>query len=239
MSKKIYLSPSNQDGNMYAVNGTVSEMEQCNRFADAAKKALERCGFEVKKAPEGQKMSVSIAESNRWGADLHIPIHTNACTNTGTGTAGGTIVFVYSTADNTNMALATPIYKAVQAVTPGKTEYGVRAFPDLSELNGTTCTAVYIEVDFHDNPPIAKWLVENVQTVGEAIAKGVCEGYGVKYVPPTSATTATAGKTDTGKSGTFYRVQVGAFSDKTLAEHFLQTVKEKGFPNAFLVEVKK
>lgn len=65
MSKKIYLSPSNQDGNMYAVNGTVSEMEQCNRFADAAKKALERCGFEVKKAPEGQKMSVSIAESIR------------------------------------------------------------------------------------------------------------------------------------------------------------------------------
>lgn len=236
MSKKIYLSPSNQDGNMYAVNGTVSEMEQCNRFADAAKKALERCGFEVKKAPEGQKMSVSIAESNAWGSDLHIPIHTNACTNDGTGTAGGTIVFVYSTADNANMTMATPIYRAVQAVTPGKTEYGVRAFPDLAELNGTNCTAVYVEVDFHDNPPIAKWLMENTQTVGEAIAKGVCEGYGVKYVPPTSATTATAASA---KSGTIYRVQVGAFSDKTLAEHFLQTVKEKGFPNAFIVDVKK
>ena len=235
MSKKIYLSPSNQDGNMYAV-GNVSEMEQCNKFANAAKAALERCGFIVKKAPEGQKMSVSIAESNAWGADLHIPIHTNACTNTGTGTAGGTIVFVYSTADNTNMALATPIYRAVQAVTPGKTEYGVRAFPDLAELNGTACTAVYIEVDFHDNPPIAKWLTTHVQDVGEAIAKGVCEGYGVKYVPPTSATTATAASA---KSGTIYRVQVGAFSDKTLAEHFLQTVKEKGLPNAFLVEVKK
>lgn len=235
MSKKIYLSPSNQDGNMYAY-GNISEMEQCNKFANAAKAALERCGFEVKKAPEGQKMSVSIAESNAWGADLHIPIHTNACTNNGTGAAGGTIVFVYSTADNANMALATPIYRAVQAVTPGKTEYGVRAFPDLAELNGTNCTAVYIEVDFHDNPPIAKWLVENVQTVGEAIAKGVCEGCGVKYIPP--ATTATAASAKSG-TGTIYRVQVGAFSDKTLAEHFLQTVKDKGLPNAFLVEVKK
>lgn len=235
MSKKIYLSPSNQDGNMYAY-GNISEMEQCNKFANAAKAALERCGFEVKKAPEGQKMSVSIAESNAWGADLHIPIHTNACTNNGTGTAGGTIVFVYSTADNANMTMATPIYKAVQAVTPGKTEYGVRAFPALAELNGTNCTAVYIEVDFHDNPPIAKWLMENTQTVGEAIAKGVCEGYGVKYVPPTSSTTATAAST---KKDVFYRVQVGAFSDKTLAEHFLQTVKSKGFPNAFVVEVKK
>lgn len=235
MSKKIYLSPSNQDGNMYAY-GNISEMEQCNKFANAAKAALERCGFEVKKAPEGQKMSVSIAESNAWGADLHIPIHTNACTNSGTGTAGGTIVFVYSTADNANMALATPIYRAVQAVTPGKTEYGVRAFPALAELNGTACTAVYIEVDFHDNPPIAKWLTTHVQDVGEAIAKGVCEGYGVKYVPPTSATTATAASA---KSGTIYRVQVGAFSDKTLAEHLLQAVKSKGFPNAFVVEVKK
>ncbi len=232
MSKKIYLSPSNQDGNMYAV-GNVSEMEQCNKFANAAKAALERCGFEVKKAPEGQKMSVSIAESNSWGANLHIPIHTNACTNDGTGTAGGTVVFVYNEG-TANIRIANPIYKSVQDVTPGKTDYGVRANPGLAELNSTNAVAVYVEVDFHDNPPIAKWLTENVQTVGEAICKGVCEGYGVKYIPP--ATTATAASA---KSGTIYRVQVGAFSDKTLAEHFLQTVKDKGFQNAFLVEAKK
>ena len=58
---KIYLSPSNQDGNMYAY-GNTNEMEQCNRIADAAKVALERCGFEVKKAPKGQNMRVSINE---------------------------------------------------------------------------------------------------------------------------------------------------------------------------------
>ena len=97
MSKKIYLSPSNQDGNMYA-HGSTNEMEQCNRIADCAKVALERCGFTVKKAPKGQAMKTSISESNSWGADLHIPIHTNACTNTGTGTAGGTLVLVYNTA---------------------------------------------------------------------------------------------------------------------------------------------
>lgn len=232
MSKKIYLSPSNQDGNMYAY-GNTNEMEQCNRFADTAKKALERCGFEVKKAPKGQAMKTSIAESNSWGADLHIPIHTNACTNDGTGTAGGTVVFVYNEG-TANIRIANPIYKSVQDITPGNIDYGVRANPGLAELNSTNAVAVYVEVDFHDNPPIAKWLVENVQTVGEAICKGVCEGYGVKYIPP--ATTATAAPT---KSGTIYRVQVGAFSDKTLAEHFLQTVKDKGFQNAFLVEAKK
>lgn len=225
---KIYLSPSNQDGNMYAY-GDTNEMEQCNRIADAAKTALERCGFTVKKAPKGQNMRVSINESNTWGADLHIPIHTNAMTNDGTGTAGGTIVFVYST-DNPNMALATPVYNAVQSVTPGKTDFGVRAYPDLAELNGTNCIAVYIEVDFHDNPPIAKWLIEHPQDVGEAIAKGVCKGYGVEYVSPSPSPD---------KKDVFYRVQVGAYSDKANAEKFLAKVKAAGFKNAFIVEVSK
>ena len=228
MSKKIYLSPSNQDGNLYAY-GNTNEMEQCNRIADAAKAALERCGFEVKKAPKGQAMRTSIAESNAWGADLHIPIHTNACTNDGTGTAGGTLVIVYSRTDG-NLKYAEPVYKEVQAVSPGKTDYGVRANPELAELNSTNAVGVYIEVDFHDNPPIAKWLIENPKTVGEAIAKGVCKACGVEYKPQTFEPI---------KQEVFYRVQVGAYNSKALAEELLKAVKKAGFTNAFIVEVKK
>ena len=46
MSKKIYLSPSNQNGNTYATGGT-NEMAQCDKIAAAAAKALKRCGFNV------------------------------------------------------------------------------------------------------------------------------------------------------------------------------------------------
>ncbi len=53
MSKKIYLSPSSQINNVYAY-GNTNEMVQCNKIAEAAKTALERCGFVVKKAPQGQ-----------------------------------------------------------------------------------------------------------------------------------------------------------------------------------------
>ena len=176
MSKKIYLSPSNQSGNTYAY-GNTNECDQCNRIADAAKEALERCGFTVKKAPKGQDMSKSIAESNAWGADLHLPIHTNA------GGGSGTMCMVYTKAGE-NMQYATPIYKSVQAVTPGRTEYGIRAYPELAELNGTNCIAVYTEVDFHDNKTIAKWIIENVKMVGEAFAKGVCTACNVAYVAP-------------------------------------------------------
>ena len=111
MGKKIYLSPSNQNGNLYAY-GNTNECDQCNRIADAAKTALERCGFTVKKAPKGQAMSKSIAESNAWGADLHLPIHTNA------GSGNGTMCMVYSNSAE-NMKYAKPIYpKAARRLRP-------------------------------------------------------------------------------------------------------------------------
>lgn len=222
MSKKIYLSPSNQEGNMYAY-GNTNEMEQCNRIADAAKAALERCGFDVKKAPKGQAMRTSIAESNAWGADLHIPIHSNA------GGGQGTVVFVYNK-NTTNMKFAEPIYREVQAVTPGGIDYGIRENPGLAELNSTNAIAVYVEADFHDNKEIAKWLIENPAVVGEAICRGVCSGYGVKYIPQ---------NVEPVKQDVIYRVQVGAYKNKALAEEFLKTVKKAGFDNAFIVEVKK
>lgn len=182
---KIYLSPSNQNGNMYAY-GNTNECEQCNRIAECAKKALERCGFfEVKKAPKGQNMYTSIHESNSWGADLHIPIHTNA------GGGNGTVVFVYSKASS-NMKYANPIYKQVQNVSIGTIDYGVREFPELAELNSTNAIAVYIEVDFHDKANIAKWIIENVDTIGEAIAKGVCDGYNIQYIEPNKTTKTSA-----------------------------------------------
>ena len=63
MSKKIYLSPSNQINNLYA-SGNTNECEQCNRIAEYAKVALERCGFEVKKALQGQNINTSVSDSN-------------------------------------------------------------------------------------------------------------------------------------------------------------------------------
>lgn len=224
MSKKIYLSPSNQDGNQYAY-GNTNECEQCNRIAEAAEKALTRCGFEVKKAPKGQIMRKSIEESDAWGADLHIPIHTNAFD----GKASGTIVFVYNKSEK-NMKFAEPIYQEVQAACPGETDYGVRENPGLAELNSTNAVAVYVEADFHDNERIAKWLVENPKTVGEAICKGVCKAYGVEYKPQTFEPI---------KQEVFYRVQVGAYNSKALAEELLKAVKKAGFTNAFIVEAKK
>lgn len=214
MAKKIYLSPSNQNGNLYKGQNT-NEMEQCNRIAAAAEKHLERNGFEVKRAKKGQDMWDSIKESNKWGSDLHIPIHTNA------GGGEGTVVFVYSK-DANNMKYATPIYNSVQAVSPGKTDYGVREYADLAELNATSATAVYVECEFHDNATLAKWIVNHVDDLGEAIAKGVCKAEGKKYIKEKPAAAPA-------KKDTIYRVQVGAFSEKKNAEAMEKKLKKDGY----------
>lgn len=173
---KIYLSPSAQPANSYAA-GNTNEQVQCNRIAEAAKTALVRCGFAVKKAPEGQGYKENVAESNAWGADLHIPIHTNA------GGGAGTVVYVHGGTAK-QMQYAKPIYDEVQAASPGMTDYGVRVNSGLYELGYTTATAVYVECEFHDRADLAAWIIEHTTELGEAIARGVCIGAGVTYIAP-------------------------------------------------------
>lgn len=173
---KIYLSPSAQPANSYAA-GDTNEQAQCNRIAEAAKSALERCGFAVRKAPEGQGYKENVDESNAWGADLHIPIHTNA------GGGAGTVVFVHGGTAK-QMQYAQPIYDEVQAISPGTTNYGVRVNSGLYELGYTTATAVYVECEFHDRADLAAWIIEHTTELGEAIARGVCKGAGVTYIAP-------------------------------------------------------
>lgn len=213
MANKIYLSPSNQKDNTYAY-GNTNEMVQCNRIADYARIALQRCGFEVKKASQGQAMYTSITESNNWGADLHIPIHTNAFNNK---TTGGTLVMLYSDHEANNKA-GKAVLNAVAKISPGD-DYSLRYNPELAELNATTAIAVYLEVEFHDTVEGAKWIINNAKNIGEAIAKGVCEYYGVKYVAE-----ATAVKK--------YQLAVSdkiVFNNKTDAQTIEKMLKAAGF----------
>ena len=217
MGKKIYLSPSNQKENTYST-GNTNEMVQCNRIAESAKVALERCGFEVKKAPERQAVNTTINESNEWKSDLHIVIHTNAYNGAVTG---GTLVMLYSMADE-NAKIGKAILDAVAPISPGP-DYALRVNPSLAELNSTTAIAVYLEVEFHDTKIGSDWIISNTKTIGEAICQGVCSYYKVAYKPePLSK---------------LYKVQIGAFKEKSNAESCLNKAKKASFDDAFIVEV--
>lgn len=226
MAKKIYLSPSNQNGNLYKGQNT-NEMEQCNRIAAAAEKHLKRNGYLVKRAPKGQDMTKSIRESNEWGADIHIPIHTNA------GGGHGPLVMVYDKS-SANMEYAQPVYNSLKAIAPQGGGYGVKKDTEicgytLSEIQSTSAIAVYCECEFHDNKTCAQWIINHVDDIGAAIAKGICIADGKKY---------NTGKVTSTNKNVFYRVQVGAYNDKDNAESMKKKLEKAGY-SAIIVTVKK
>lgn len=220
MAKKIFLSPSNQDGNKYAYGNTTEDV-QCGRIAVALKAALERCGFSVK-MEQYDSMQNRVAHSNNWGADMHIAIHTNAFD----GKTGGTRVFYFTDNGYGNVA-SKAVYDELKALTPGKSD-NISAYPGLYELKATIATAVYVEAEFHDVPEYAKWIIDHPTEIAEAICKGVCNYYKVTYIPKETKT----------ESNKLYRLQVGSFAVKANAEAYLKKIKAAGF-DAFIVEAQK
>lgn len=168
---KIYLSPSMQKYNAYAA-GNTTEAEQCHRIGEFAAAALQRCGFDVKLAPASQTAEQNVAESNAWGADYHVCIHTNA--------GGGKDVVVFTSQNNINHPCAKAIYEAIDALDGHKSVYGIRA-QTFYEIKATTAKCIYIECEFHDNAALAQWIIDHAKDLGEAIALGFCNGLGKAY----------------------------------------------------------
>lgn len=223
VEKRVYLSPSDQRRNTYAVGNTTEDV-QCGKIAAACKAALERSGVKVM-VGQYDTMANRCKASDDFKANLHVPIHTNASN----GKASGTRIFCYQ------LDKASEGYKAAKAVfnvlaplTPGKSE-NIKANPNLFEVKTPAAPTVYIEVDFHDVPDVAQWIIDNTEVIGETIAKGICNYLGVKFKKADKPAAA---------EKVIYRVQVGAFSVKENAEAYLKEVR-KHFPEAFITRVKR
>ena len=170
---KVFLSPSNQYDNRYAY-GDTTEGVQCGKIAEACKAALERSGVTVKLMHD-ESMQEKCAVSNAFGADLHVPIHTNAFN----GTVSGTRMFCYAEGGEGQKACKA-IFNRLAPVTPGTSE-NIRADASLYEVRVPAAPTAYIECEFHDNPAASKWIVENTGLIGEAIARGICDYFGVTF----------------------------------------------------------
>lgn len=174
MSKKIYVSPSDQVKNAYAAGGT-TEAIQCRKMAEVLVAALNRCGFDSMANLTGS-MQERVAESNAWGADMHLCLHTNAYN----GEVAGTRIFSYDLSGEGYKA-AKAIFAVLAPITPGTSE-NVKAYPELYEVRWTNAICVYIETDFHDVSEVALWLINHTSEIAEAICEGVCNYYNKVYV---------------------------------------------------------
>ena len=221
---KVFLSPSNQYDNVYAY-GNTTEGVQCGKIADACKIALERSGVDVMLMHD-EDMQTKCAESNKFGADLHVPIHTNAFN----GKVMGTRMFCYS-AGGKGMEACKAIYSRLAPITPGDSE-NIQVNADYYEVRVPAAPTAYIECEFHDTVEGAKWIVENTVLIGETIARGICDYFGVKFVEKPKPV-------EPEKKDVLYRVQIGAYKIKANAEKRQAEAKAAGFTDAFIVTVEQ
>lgn len=172
---KVYLSPARHsnagsrgecgtlDGNentaayraaFYAARGFSSE-----------KRGLLSRGYRVR-IGRGSVAS-AIASSNAWGADIHIPIHSNArserCSNSKASSHG--VVAIYkSLGKKGGEGLADQLVKTYTYVTPGSRDFSCHnssdctAFNCLGELCRTKAKAAYLEREFHTWDKGAKFM---------------------------------------------------------------------------------
>lgn len=176
---KVFLSPSNQYDNRYAY-GDTTEGVQCGKIAEACREALERSGVTVKLMHD-ESMQEKCAASNAFGADLHVPIHTNAFN----GQVRGTRMFCFSSSGE-GMKACQAIFNRLAPITPGTSE-NIRVDASLYEVRVPFAATAYIECEFHDSPESAKWIVEHATDIGEAIAQGICDYFGVTFMAPEQA----------------------------------------------------
>ncbi|HSN89431.1 MAG TPA: hypothetical protein VL025_21890 [Thermoanaerobaculia bacterium] len=122
-------------------------------------------------------IQTAIDNSNAWGADLHIPIHSNAdvagqCSRTD-ASRFGTVVIYWSTSTN-GQALASQLRSTVGASSPGTSDSTCYnpGHPctqiTLGELRYTNAVAAYLETEFHTwttgynwvyNSPVWAWRI--------------------------------------------------------------------------------
>lgn len=216
-AKKVYLSPSDQWSNIVA-DKAHSEAYHCKQIAQAAQKYLKANGYTVKVGDNSKEGSYTkrVTDSNNWGADVHICIHTNA------GGGKGTEVLCYSGSKNNKYVKA--VYNRVAKLTP-TADRGIRTNNGLYEIKHTSAPCVYIECEFHDNKTTENWIDSHIDALGKAIAQGMCDADGKSFKTgqsSSSSSSATSGKVK-------YTVQVGAYSKKANADNQAKQLKADGF----------
>jgi len=169
-SKKIvYLSPSGQMTNLYAA-GMTTEGEQMNLLAPIVKSDLESLGYTVYVANLNDTFQQRADNAYNDGAFAYVAMHTNAANGATVGTECW-----YRDEDRNSLSLATCVYNQVAALTPSSPDRGLKNGTNagLAENRLPIMANCLIEIDFHDVPSVAEWIIDNKPSIANSIAAGI------------------------------------------------------------------
>lgn len=215
---KFYINPSNQYANMYAYANT-NEKVQMERIAYALRDELGKYECEVLVATKNY-IRDKATEAKAWGADFAIALHSNAASATASGTRG-----YYNKYFDVSKRMAQRLCDNIDAINPfDRGASGLvdnYSYQDIYRFGDRGIPSILAEIAFHDNPSEARWIVENTGAIAVAICKCFVDEYNLVI---RGATGGSEAPTDVR-----YRVQVGAFGDKSNADKMAAKLKADGF----------
>lgn len=177
---KVYLSPSNQSRN-YGVSevGYTNEQDEMNDIADYVEERLEKHGVKVYRNNPGGNINLWLKDSNYYGVDIHLAIHSNA---SNAHTAYGIETWIHNETSNT-LGIASKIQDNLISIYPYKDKpyanRGVKyANGALGECNDDYLPfGILVEVAYHDIASDAEWIMQNKKLIGYNLADSILEYY--------------------------------------------------------------
>lgn len=237
---KVYLSPAYHRFNPCAVAGC-DETTHNNLYLDELEVFLTACGIQWKRGPRrvpnsnedgDELMRRAVAESDAWGAEVHYVSHTNASGNTvAEGTAQGYRPIIFQGSQR-GERLALFMTTRRREVYDGQISLNRRT--DLYELRMPRAVTYYEEHVFHDNPADAQWFHANLRSVARSAAKGLCDYFNLPFREPYTVADPPEEEEAPNEPAPLYRVQVGAYRNRSGAEELLREVRAAGFDGAFI-----
>jgi hypothetical protein len=91
---------------------------------------------------------------------------------------GGTQILLYNLEGERKKA-GQALLTRLAPLTPGKSAERLVAMPSFYEIRSAKAMTLYCECEFHDTKEGSDFIRKNTKNIGEAIAKGICDYYGV------------------------------------------------------------
>ena len=179
---KVFLSPSDQDNN--AVDSGGNEQQYAQLRCARAAEVLRAHGVTVKVSEAGigddsNGYVASVKEGEAWGPDIYVADHTNA---TGTANKASGVQAYCWLADPNSKRLGECINARMDPIVPGGAS--IQDGSNLYEVSGPSMPAVLMESGYHDNPLDAAVIRTKTTEMGEALAYGILDYFGIQTTTP-------------------------------------------------------
>lgn len=180
MAKKVFLSPSDHGvGENVCLHADCYEDKHTRPIAEVCAKHLKNSGVEVMIGTANQSLYKRCQDSDNFGADLHVPIHTNAWKPD-----TRYLMFMFYADNEKYRAVFNAVAPELEAVYPGNEESVFAVRTDLTEVIKPKAVTLYCELGFHTNKRDCDEFIHNPEMVGKALAKGICKHLGVAFLEP-------------------------------------------------------